>query len=156
MPWEITIINGSVERPKPLGTREEVIAVFAEALPGVLLRQPPAPPQEWLDQMPSDLREAMLRPRLEAEFEAEDVSIQFYASHEPVLERVNGEVRGNGDPIPALAAICVKRGWSVIDSAEQSIVNLSSGSGAPAWERFRKWRDKAINEIGESSSAGER
>ena len=155
MPWEISIINGSINSPKPLGTREEVIAAIAEALPGVSLERPPVPPKEILDQMPPFVREAMLRPRLEADFEAEGFSIQFYANDQPVLDWVNGEVRGNGDPIPALAAICVKRGWSVIDGSDKSVVDLASRNRVPAWERFRKWRDKAINEIGQGGRASE-
>ena len=155
MPWEITIINGTPQEREPLGSREDVIAVIAEALPGVLLRQPPVPPPEWLEQMPPAVRDAVLRPKLEADFEGDDFSIQFYTSDDPVVQWVNGEVRGNGDPLPALAAICAKTGWSVMDAADKSVVDLSSRDGAPEWERFRQWRDRAIRQIadGERSSA---
>jgi hypothetical protein len=146
VPWEITIINGTTEHPLPLGSREEVSAAFAESLPGVSLERPPIPPPEILDQMPPILREAVLRPKLEADFEQDDLSIQFYANDEQVLQWVNGEVRGEGDPVPALAALCLDRGWSVIDCTDKSIVDLRAGRN-PAWERFRKWRDKAINQI---------
>lgn len=145
MPWEISIINGTVEAPLPLGSREDVIAAFAESLPGVSLQRSPAPPAEILDQMPLCVREAMLRPSLEAEFDTDDLSIQFHTNDDPVLLWVNADVRGNGNPIPPLAALCQDRGWSVIDQADKSTVGLAS-SDAPAWERFRKWRDIAINE----------
>jgi len=146
MPWEISIINGTVEDPKPLGSRDDVIAAFADSLPGVVLQRRPAPPPEILDQMPQVVREAMLRPSLGADFEIDDLSIQFYTNDEPTLRWVNGEVRGNGDPIPVLAALCTSRGWSVMDSSDKSIVNLSSASETRGWERFRKWRDKVISE----------
>lgn len=146
MPWEISIINGTLENPKPLGSRQDVITAFADSLPGVALQRRPAPPPEILDQMPPVVREAMLRPSLEADFESEDLSIQFYANDEPTLHWVNGEVRGDGDPIPALAALCLNRGWSVIDSSDRSIVDLSSASGSSGWGLFCKWRDRVISE----------
>lgn len=90
------------------------------------------------------LRETMLLPKLEADFEMGDLSIQFYAADELVLHCVNGEVRGNGDPIPVLASLCQGRGWSVIDASDSSIVNLASASESAGWERFRKWRDQAL------------
>src|SRR5262249_28667458 len=132
--------------PKPLGSREDVIAAFAESLPGVLLQRRSAPPPEILDQMPPFAREAMMRPSLEADFELDDLSIQFYANDEAILQWVNGEVRGNDDPIPILASLCLGRGWSVMDASDKSIVNLSAPSGTSGWERFRKWRDKVILE----------
>jgi hypothetical protein len=119
VPWDISIINGTVEQPKPLGSRKDVIAAFAESLPGVSLERVPAPPPEILDQMSAIVRESLLRPNLEADFETDDLSIRFYTTDEPVLQWVNCEVRGNGDPIPALAALCLDRGWSVIDGADK-------------------------------------
>ena len=152
MPWEITIINGTPEARQPLGTREDVVAAIAEALPGALLQQPPVPSPELLQHMPPAVRDAVLRPKLEADFEADDFSIQFYTSDEPIVHWVNGEVRGNGDPLPALAAICAKTGWSVIDAAEKSVVDLRSRDGAPQWERFRQWRDRSIEQIKRGAS----
>jgi|ERR1043166_2130524 hypothetical protein len=146
MPWEISIIKGTIEDRKPLGTREDVIAAFSQSLPGVLLQRRPALPPEILDQMPPFVRESMLLPKLEADFEMGDLSIQFYANDEPVLQWVNGEVRGNDDPIPMLASLCSGRGWSVMDASDRSIVNLASASESSGWERFRKWRDKVILE----------
>jgi hypothetical protein len=131
-----------------LGTREDVIAAFAEALPGVSLAPPPAPPREFLEQMPPELRKILLRPKLEADFAAGDISIQFYADDAPQLDWVGGEVRGDGDPRPALAAVCVKRGWSVFDISAKTFVDLSAPDAAGGWERFRKWRDRAIRETG--------
>jgi hypothetical protein len=53
-------------------------------------------------------------------------------------------VRGNGDPLPALAVLCLPNGWAVIDSANKSRVDLSATT-SPEWDSFRAWRDKAIN-----------
>jgi hypothetical protein len=143
VPWEITIINGTLEQPQPLGTREEVVAAFAEALPGVLFKAPPPPPPKFLGGLPTFVQEAFTRPSLEAVFEGEDLSIEFRANDIPILEWVNAEVRGNGDPLPALAALCLDRGWSVINADDNSVVNLAA-CHIRAWERFRKCRDWAI------------
>lgn len=149
MPWDITIIRGTVADRQPLGTQEEVLAAFAESLQ-LEFEQPGSPPQALLEIMPPSVREAMVRKRLAADFEAGDLSIQFYASDEPILDCVNAEVRGNGDPLPALAAVCVKQGWSVIDCTTNTLLDLTSVAGSPAWERFCTWRDQALDQIRES------
>jgi len=146
MPWEVTIINGTPDSRKPLGTRDEVIAALASALPGVALRRPPTPPQEFLDMMPQAVREAMTRPKLEADFEHEDYSMQFYAADAPQILSINVEVRGNGDPLPSLRSVCADTSWSVLDVGEDRLVDLEA-TDASSWERFREWRDKSIRDI---------
>jgi len=96
--------------------------------------------------MSPEIRESMCQPTLVGDFESDDLSMQLSANDAPILFWVNGEVRGNGDPIPALEALCLSRGWSVIDSCNKSMVDLTSTSGSPGWERFRTWRDKAFSE----------
>ena len=146
MPWDIIIVNGSREDHPPLGDRETVIAHISSAVPGLELCQPPRPPEQVLQMMPDAVRQSMLRPRLEAEYEANDLSIQFYCTDEPVIRSINAEVRGNGNPVPILAAICTPRGWSVIDVSGNSVVDLTKAE-ANAWDRFRKWRDRAIDTL---------
>ena len=153
MPWDITIV-ASEDRMKPLGARDDVTARVAEALPGVELQRPPAPPPEMLAQMPEVIRENYLRLKLEADFEGEEVTIQFYADDAPELHSIGAEVRGDGNPLPALAAVCVPNGWIVIDGGDKSVVNLSA-SGSPEWRRFRTWRDRAIASLKDGGPAGE-
>ena len=64
-----------------------------------------------------------------------------------MLHRVSAEVRGNGDPRPPLAALCTKRGWSVIDLSTGSPVDLSTTANPTEWDRFRNWRDRAIDDL---------
>ncbi len=128
MPWEITIINGTIDNRKPLGTREDVIAVLAGAAPRVELQRPPRPPEEMLAMMPPAVRDAMTRPKLEADFECDDLSIQFYTLDTPTIDWINAEVRGNGDPLPLFRSICSKTGWSVIDVAENVVVDLTKAN----------------------------
>jgi hypothetical protein len=145
MPWEVTIVASEDQR-KPLGTREEVIARVSAALPGVALQQPPVPPPQILAQMPEIVRESMLRPRLEADFETDEFVIQFFANATPTLYWIGAEVRGNGNPLPALAELCLPNGWLLIDASAKSLVDMSATS-APEWDRFRKWRDRAIGSV---------
>ena len=144
MSWLISIINIQDDNRLPLGSREEVIAVVANALPGIVLECPPIPPQDILDIMPPILRESALNPDLEATYEVDDLHIRFCALNQPVLDWINAEVRGNDDPSPVLASLCGSRNWSVVD-VDNQIVDLAKTSDS-AWERFRKWRDFAFQQ----------
>ncbi|MEX0793956.1 MAG: hypothetical protein WD045_12530 [Pirellulaceae bacterium] len=146
MPWELTIINGSPDDRTPLGIRDDVIASLAKAVPGVELQRPPMPPEEILAIMPPVVRDAMTRPKLEADFDHDDLSIQFYTSDTPEIDWINVEVRGNGDPLPLLQSICSNTGWSVIDVAEQIVVDLTKTT-TESWDSFRQWRDKAVRQL---------
>ena len=153
MPWDVTIV-ASEDRSQPLGERDDVIARVGKALPGVVLQRPPGPPPEMLAQMPEVIRENFLRPKLQADFEGEGFSIQFYAEDLPTLHSMGAEVRGEGNPLPALAAVCGPNGWMVVDAGDKSVVDLSSGA-SPEWERFRQWRDDAIASMKDGGTAGE-
>jgi hypothetical protein len=145
MPWEITIIGGTPEARKPLGTIEEVNAIFADVLDGVTLEQPPLPPAAFLAQMSEFLRAEMLRPRREADFEQDELSIQFATGDESELNFINAEVRGMGNPLPILAALCRPRSWSVIDSASKTTLNLNDPQ-SHEWQAFQEYRDSAVAE----------
>jgi hypothetical protein len=147
MSWEVTIVNAT-DTQKPLGERDDVIARFAAALPGVMLQPAPGPSPEAIAQMPEVLREHfMQRPRqLNADFDGDDFSIQFYANDQPQIESVGAEVRGDGSPLPALAALCQPNGWTVINHADDKPVDLQA-TNSPEWEKFRAWRDRAVAAI---------
>jgi hypothetical protein len=146
MPWDITIVNAK-DRRMPLGAREEVIARFAAALPGVVLQLAPGPSPEIVAQMPEVLREHFNRPRpLNAELITDEYSIHFFTDNQPEIDSIGAEVRGNGNPLPALAALCQPNGWAVVNDADGNEVELASAS-AEQWDQFRQWRDKAINSL---------
>jgi hypothetical protein len=146
MPWELTIINGTPDNRKPLGSRDDVIAALAKALPGAELQRPPIPPEEILAMLPPVLRDAVTRPKLEADFECDEFSIQFYTSDTPELDCIHAEVRGNGDPLPLLQSLCLDTGWSIIDDSKRVVVDLTKTS-AEAWDSFRQWRDTALRQL---------
>jgi hypothetical protein len=146
MPWEIRIVND--EGDMPLGTKQVVVDWVAKALPGVHLQQPPLPPPEDPATFPEAVREAFARPKLEAVYEEEAFSIEFYCGDEPEIRCLHADVRGNGNPLPILARLCLPRGWAVVSAADLSKVDLSSGE-ANQWKGFCDWRDRAISEIQE-------
>jgi len=144
MPWEITIVNEVADRP--LGDRQTVCGWLAEALPGVALRPPPLPPSQALEAMSAAVREAFLRPRLEAVYEADDFSLEFFCGDEAEIGFLQADVRGSGNPLPLLRRLCGARGWAVISAADRSTVDLSAEVPAQ-WQRFCDWRDQVIGKI---------
>jgi hypothetical protein len=143
MPWEVTIVNAT-DRSKSLGSRAGVVARFAGALPGVYLEPAPGPSPEWIAQMPAVMQEHFKRPRqLNAIFEGRDFSIEFYANDEATIDAVGAEIRGNGNPVPALSALCIPNGWAVVNAADGAAVDLSSEE-SPVWAEFRAWRDEWV------------
>jgi hypothetical protein len=154
MPWELTIVNGK-DRQQPLGERDDVIARVAAALPGAVLQPAPGPGPEIIAQMPEVLREHFSRRRqLNAEFEGGEFSIQFYAGDRSQIESIGVEVRGNGNPMPALAALCQPNGWAVINNADDTALDLAA-TDSSEWETFRAWRDGAIARLKSDGEAGE-
>lgn len=143
MPWEIRIV-ASKNQPIPLGQRDDVVARVAKALPGAVLERQPSPPPELLAEMPEIVRENFASRRiLNADYEADGFSLQLYADDSPVLDSIGIEVRGNGNPLAALAELCLPNGWLAINVADGTEINLSAVS-SPEWERFRAWRDRTI------------
>ena len=154
MPWELTIVDAK-DRSKPLGERAGVIARIAAALPGVVLEEAPGPGPEMIAQMPPILREHFMRPRqLNADFKGGDFSIQFFAENEPHIKALGVEVRGEGNPVPSLAALCELNGWAVINNADDTVVDLAATNSAE-WEKFRAWRDKAVESLKSDGVTGE-
>lgn len=143
MPWEITLINGPSPDDSTLGTQTEVLAKIAEALPGSQFATGPSMPAELLAQMPEEMRAALSRPKLEGVFEHEDYAIQFYGTAEEHIRYLHAEVRGNGDPLPALKSLSDATGWSIWDDAEQKPIDLAS-TERNGWTAFCEWRDKVI------------
>lgn len=155
MPWEVTIRRAD---GAPLGDREAVRGCIASSLPGVRFeRQPSGAEQiaaaravgvEFPDVI---LRHLEQRPPTEQAFlDAAEFSIRLYGLDSPTLHAVHAEVRGDGNPVPALAALCVPNGWVAVDDASGQPVELE-GASAAGWESFRAYRERAIRSIHEPS-----
>jgi hypothetical protein len=154
MPWEVMIRK---PREEPLGCRAEVVRWIATAVPAI----------EWVEDLPlldqikdmpehsfhsllptwsEETRAYFSRPHLRGDYFAGPLSIRLQGFEAEPLKSVHVEVRGNGNPLPVLAAICVVHGWVAIDSDAGTPVDLTAGA-AWGWEQFRQYRDRAIGVV---------
>ena len=84
--------------------------------------------------------------RLEALFEGDAFIMEMYGFDSQPVTMFYVDIRGNGNPMPALAALCVPNGWAAIENASGQPLNLT-GSTASVWQSFRKYRDGAVSSI---------
>jgi hypothetical protein len=154
MPWEVKIRKPGSE---PLGSRAEVVGLIAAAVPAIeWIEDPPLLDQikdmpdhsfhQLLPTWPEETRAYFSQPHLRGDYLEADLSIRLYGFEAVPLTCVHAEVRGNGNPLPVLAAICRGNGWVVVESDGGTPVELA-GATAPGWERFRQYRDEAIRGI---------
>ena len=145
MPWELTITKKTASGETPLGRREEVRTAFSSAYPGIELELPPVPPKELLETFPPIIRESFANPDLTALVEIGGCSFEFSCLNSEEIEWIHVDVRGNGDPLPTLAALCGPNGWTVRDALNKE-VDLSERSPS-AWHQYCVWRDKALQSL---------
>ena len=148
MPWEITI-----RRPdgSPLGDLDSVRLHMTQAVPGVAFCQEPSGAEKVAAyrqagiELPEIVREGLEKhpARVRAELKSGEFSVSFYGLESEPLCSVLAEVRGNGNTVSLLAALCLANGWIVIDDASGKPGDLSGGSPT-GWDGFREFRDRAI------------
>ncbi len=153
MPWELTISAGSGE---PLGDRQAVVDHISTALPSLqwfeqppLLEQikeiPDHPFHKLIPAWPPEIQASFARSKLLGDLEADDFSIQLYGFEEQPLLTLSVEVRGDGNPIPALASICVPKNWLATENGASQQIDF--GADAEGWQKFRDDRDTAIRTL---------
>lgn len=156
MPWEVTIrrTDGT-----PLGDLAAVRRQIALAVPGMRFYREPSGPEKIAAaraagvELPDVIRQHMeRRPATEqAESDGDGFSVQLYGFEAQPLLALHAEVRGNGNPVPVLAAMCRPNGWVAVDDATGRLVELEDQAAA-GWESFRAYRDRVIRRIEESGS----
>lgn len=148
MPWEVTIRRSD---HSSLGDREEVRGQIIASLPGIRFYREPSGADKIAAaratgvEFPDIIRRHLeQRPAVErAEFRGEGFSVLLYGFECQPLLVVHAEVRGDGNPVPVLAALCCPNGWVAIDDTSRQPVDLKRDSAA-GWEAFRQYRDGAI------------
>jgi hypothetical protein len=151
MPWEVTIRSPD---NAALGDAATVREKITAAIPGIQFHVEPSGAEQIIAaraigvEFPDAIRKHMEgRPaRLQAEFEGDAFYMQLYGFDSQPLCMIHLEIRGNGNPMPALAALCVRNGWVAIENASGQPLNLAD-STASGWQSFRKYRDGAVNSI---------
>jgi hypothetical protein len=138
MPWEVTI---SLPHDAPLGDRDSVVKRISTALPSITwIEEPPLlerikgmpdhPFHALISTLPEETRASFSRAKLLAELDLDNLSIQLYGFETQPIASINVEVRGTGNPIPALAALCFRTVGS------PSIVRTERGSILPRKPRM--------------------
>lgn len=151
MPWELTIQSFD---SAPLGDVTTVREKIAAALPATdffveqsgseKIAAARALGIEFPDVVRAHLEN---RPAsLQAEFEGDGYTLQLYGFENQPLRTIYAEVRGAGNPLPALAALCRPNGWIANDCASGQPIDLTQ-SAAAVWETFRNYRVYAVRNI---------
>jgi hypothetical protein len=115
---------------------------------------PDHPFHSLLPTWPEATRAHMATPHLNGALTAADLSIAFYGFETHPLKVIHAEVRGNGNPLPFFAGLCMPNDWKAIDCTTQSEIDLT-GEAAAGWEQFRDYRDRAIETIRETQTNGD-
>jgi hypothetical protein len=118
MPREITIVrrDGS-----PLGDIASGRGAVESALPGVRFFRDPSGLEKMAAsgiEFPEALRHHLegAPATTQADYEGKGYSIRFFLGAGPGIERLDGEVRGDGDPGPELCRLADLNGWMVLDA----------------------------------------
>lgn len=158
MPWEVVIQLADGAEPGDVASvRERMTA----ALPGIHFCTEPSGPEKIAAaramgvEFPEVIRKNLeQRPAtLQADFQGDEFSMRFYGFESQPLRTIYVEVRGNGNPLPALAALCRPHGWIAVDCASGRPLDLA-GQAAAGWEAFQSYRDRAVRHISESEEPG--
>ena len=158
MPWELTIRAPSDE---PLGDRETVVKRIAAAVPAIrwieelpLLEQikdmPDHPFHALIPTWLEETRARFAQSKLLGNFETPEFSVQLYGLEAKPIPSVCVEVRGNGNPLPFLAAICKPNGWFATDDRDGQPVDLNVES-SKGWEWFRDYRNRVVRSVEDST-----
>jgi hypothetical protein len=164
MPWELTVrsemadpSSSSKDWPS-LGPGEEVCRRITECLPTVRWRREPSfieqheklpenhPIRRYIESLTPEQKEWSSRPQFKGLYEGEGFTLEFFFTDGPV-SFFHIDVRGGGNPMPALASLCRANQWAIRDVTGKRI-DLGSPS-AKEWEAFTQWRDRIIEKIAE-------
>lgn len=145
MPWEVTIrqTDGT-----PLGDVEAVRNQIAAALPAVSFYREPSGAEKIVAarvagrKFPGLIRRHMeQRPAtMQSVFNGDGCSVLLYGFEAHPLSAIHAEVRGEGNPLSALAALCRPNGWVAVDDTSGEPVELADAA-AEGWEMFQAFGD---------------
>lgn len=159
MPWEVTIQGPN---DSALGDRETVVKLISSAIPEMQWSEEPPllerikdmpdhPFHALIPTWPEETRASFARSKLYGDMETGELSIRLYGFEDQPISSVCVKIRGNGNPVPLLAAICNPNGWFATDDGDGQRIDLA-GESAKGWESFRDYRDRVIRSARESNA----
>ena len=107
-------------KPPPLGDAGDVRSQITKVLPKV----------DWHDPAWGIL-------------EGSDWSIEFNHKKSGLSEYMMLHVRGGGDPLSAITAMCKSNGWVALDCSSGDLINLDAPS-SKSWKEFQGYRDQIV------------
>jgi hypothetical protein len=156
MPWEVRIRRAD---GAPLGDAAIVRQQIESTLPAIQFYRESSGAEKIAAaraagvEFPDVLRQHLEnRPTTErAEYVGDRYTMVLYGFEAQPLCTINVELRGDGNPMPVLAALCRPNGWMAIDDTSRQALDLASDEAA-GWEAFRGHRDRAVRSIQASES----
>ena len=130
MSWEVTIRRAD---GAPLGDLVTLRQQIGDALPGTQFQREPSGQEKIAAaraagvEFPDIIRQHLeSRPATElAEFEGDGISVVLYGFEAEPLSAIHAEVRGEGNPVPVLAALCRPQGWGAVDDASGQPIEMT-------------------------------
>ena len=144
MPWTIII---QCRDGGKLGQIDALRDRFSECVPGLQFYREPSGKEKLAAssiEYPEVVRRHLERSpaQIQADCQVGSLFLRFFFGPEDAtdVDSVAVEVRGEGNPIPVLAAICSPNGW-IAQAPDGAELDLSADT-SPEWEHFRAWRDR--------------
>jgi len=172
MPWELAVIkydgqpprlqkDASESRKRPLGSLDKVRQHISESLPGVEWHEEPplidmmkASGSKLWEDWDAEMIAHASQPTLTAVYRSGGVILEIYGfkENDPVGS-ILVDVRGDGNPIPALKAICEPKGWTIVEMGEDGEFLDLSGPATARWNAWQQYLNAAIEHVRTSDDA---
>jgi uncharacterized protein DUF4440 len=152
MPWTVVVsrIDG-----EPFGDVEAVRAAIARQLPATRFWRDPSGADKAAF-LPDQHRQLFMHlvghPPADERglFEGDGFTLELFLGSQPDVKSITVDVRGDGDPLPALRLLCEPLDWCVREVGGELIESqhdLSAG-----WGEFTRYRDYAAHKLNEEGS----
>jgi hypothetical protein len=151
MPWTLIISRADGE---PLGAVERVRAVIEQRLTGSRFSRNPSGAEKVVGMerrrvvMPPELRQILCNLSADERgvYDSGGISLEFFLGTDPTVKSLTIDVRGGGDPIPALRLLCEPDGWQIRELSGVAL-DLQADDAGAGWTRFTQYRDQGVGEI---------
>jgi hypothetical protein len=124
MAWDLTITRAD---RSPLGEIASVRQAVELALPNVRFYREPSGVEKMATagiEFPDVLRRHLESSpaQTQADYEGDGFSMRLYLGAGPSVDRMDAEVWGSGDPLPALHRLAEATGWVVLEASGSQVV----------------------------------